>query len=615
MRKHSSGGGNKEQGPPTSALGRLKELPILLGLSMALVGLLSIASAKPLGFFLYRNYESLPDFLRQTLYRDYFSEAEFTDLVVSWSLPPAVLLVLGGVLVFAVAFTAVRQRNYERARLWNKAFAGVAIAGIILRTRAYLSDRSLWLDESFLALNFRDRSLAQMSFATLEYSQVAPLGFLTSVEFVSMYGDLTDLSLRLSPFLFGCSTVLVALSVSCRLFIKNSARLVFLLLISFSPSLVYYSQELKQYSAEVFAAMLSLYLLTNWGQNRVIRDGFIGGLIVLLAIPGPLLLISVAVAASVFISDSPKLATIARGIGARATTFGIWLVFGLVHLLHLTSQSTPESRATTTKFWANAGGFPPGDGIGSYVEWLVQAQKEFIWTGFGQASAAIPGVDGPGLTSIMIGLFLLFGLLIVNKGSVFALTSISLAIFLASLNLYPSSGRVWLYLIPSVAILLANILEMRKNSAILPNSLAETVRVGVYVVLAVPVLISLITFGKPAGSNDMKWLISQTDDRRSENVIVVSPDKPLIDWYGHQRQISDTPLFTADHLPIELASGKQIWIIKTHYDWRPIAESFDGTHIHTCSFEIEKTYFVALAPLADSAATRTDCSWVSSFYG
>jgi len=51
------------------------------------------------------------------------------------------------------------------------------IVGIVLRLRYYAFNRSLWLDESLLALNLIHRSYRQL-LKPLDYSQGSRLGFL-----------------------------------------------------------------------------------------------------------------------------------------------------------------------------------------------------------------------------------------------------------------------------------------------------------------------------------------------------------------------------------------------------------------------------------------------------
>src|SRR5947208_3639344 len=72
--------------------------------------------------------------------------------------------------------------------------------GIILRCGQYLANRSLWLDESFLALNIVQRSFSQL-LQPLSYGQGAPIAFLlVEKSFLQAFGN-NEYTLRLFPFL------------------------------------------------------------------------------------------------------------------------------------------------------------------------------------------------------------------------------------------------------------------------------------------------------------------------------------------------------------------------------------------------------------------------------
>ena len=78
--------------------------------------------------------------------------------------------------------------------------------GCILRLAQYLYNRSLWLDEAFLASSFTTRSLAGL-FDPLDYHQLAPFGFLAAVKFFVMIFGNSEHALRLFPLLCGIISV------------------------------------------------------------------------------------------------------------------------------------------------------------------------------------------------------------------------------------------------------------------------------------------------------------------------------------------------------------------------------------------------------------------------
>src|SRR5207249_2944193 len=74
--------------------------------------------------------------------------------------------------------------------------------GVIVRCVQYLANRSLWLDESMLALNITHRTFTQL-LQPLDYDQGAPFAFLIIERaFVQLLGN-SEYALRLFPLLAG----------------------------------------------------------------------------------------------------------------------------------------------------------------------------------------------------------------------------------------------------------------------------------------------------------------------------------------------------------------------------------------------------------------------------
>ena len=92
------------------------------------------------------------------------------------------------------------------------------VLGILLRLRQYLFDRSLWVDESMLALNIIRRSPAEL-LKPLDYSQAAPVGFLWLEKLAVHYFGSGEMALRFVPLLCGIGSVLLFLGVA-----RNSFR-------------------------------------------------------------------------------------------------------------------------------------------------------------------------------------------------------------------------------------------------------------------------------------------------------------------------------------------------------------------------------------------------------
>jgi Dolichyl-phosphate-mannose-protein mannosyltransferase len=152
------------------------------------------------------------------------------------------------------------SRNLDsicQSRRWLYA---LLLIGILLRLRTYLAARSLWLDESWLALNLIERDWAGLA-GVLDYDQAAPFGFLLGVKCaITTLGD-SELALRLLPFISGIAALLL-LPFFLRRYTGQLAAFFTLLLFAINYRMVYYSCELKQYSTDALATLV-LLLLTD----------------------------------------------------------------------------------------------------------------------------------------------------------------------------------------------------------------------------------------------------------------------------------------------------------------------------------------------------------------
>ncbi|MCS6994150.1 MAG: glycosyltransferase family 39 protein, partial [Anaerolineales bacterium] len=106
----------------------------------------------------------------------------------------------------------------------------------------------------------------------------APVGFLLLEKLVvTLLGD-GERALRLLPFLAGCAS-LILFYLLARQFLSPAGLLTALALLAISPMLVYYASEVKQYSSDVFVALLLLYLFTRPWSQRLSYGWLVAGLL------------------------------------------------------------------------------------------------------------------------------------------------------------------------------------------------------------------------------------------------------------------------------------------------------------------------------------------------
>ena len=130
---------------------------------------------------------------------------------------------------------------------------GLALLGIALRVLRYAQNRSLWLDEIFLAQNLIHKSAAALM-GPLDYRQGAPPLFLLLCKWtISMCGT-SELALRLAPLLAGIAGVCL-FALLARRILSGPAALAAIALFALLEPLIYYSSEVKQYSTDVLVTV------------------------------------------------------------------------------------------------------------------------------------------------------------------------------------------------------------------------------------------------------------------------------------------------------------------------------------------------------------------------
>lgn len=140
------------------------------------------------------------------------------------------------------------------------------LAGFVLRLRQYLVNRSLWLDEAMLANNILARTFAGL-FQPLDNNQGAPIGFLLLQKTVTLTLGDSEYALRLLPFLAGILSLTLMFALTRKVAGAFAGNLA-LALFAFSPALIYYTSEVKQYSSDVAIALGLCLLCLKYAQDN-----------------------------------------------------------------------------------------------------------------------------------------------------------------------------------------------------------------------------------------------------------------------------------------------------------------------------------------------------------
>src|ERR1043165_8221185 len=96
------------------------------------------------------------------------------------------------------------SHTYQRLIKW--AFILILFLGLLLRFYQYLMGRSLWEDETHLALNFMSRGFGRLA-KPLDYLQGAPILFLWIVKAIVKIFGYGEIAFRALPFISSILTV------------------------------------------------------------------------------------------------------------------------------------------------------------------------------------------------------------------------------------------------------------------------------------------------------------------------------------------------------------------------------------------------------------------------
>ncbi len=387
--------------------------------------------------------------------------------------------------------TLADASSIRRAWLVNTAIWVVVAIGIFLRLSQWWLDRSLFLDEAFVANNIQDRGIIQL-LGTLEYDQRAPYTFLIGVKaFWELFGP-SDLALRAIPLIAGILSLFVFRSLASKV-LNDAFQFVAVSIFAIAVPQIYYSAELKQYSTDVLIAITALNLLltepfslSDW--KRTFFFGCFG--ILAFQISFVSVFIFFAAGISLLFRAHGKLLDL---IPKLITVGSMWLVgFVLIYLIQLRwFDPDPDWKSLWSDSFLNAPLFSL-----SSLQWF---RDQFVHV------ATIPAGLAP--TSIACVL-LIFGSIRLTQSDpvkAFCLASpILVTLFAAVAGVYPFSGRVILFTAPSVILMVAygiqQQVELKREVTLLIASLAafalkdRGTALGVITTLSVAILLWRATF-------------------------------------------------------------------------------------------------------------------------
>lgn len=343
-----------------------------------------------------------------------------------------------------------QSSDLKTQNIWYSIIIG---CGIFVRLFHLFYNRSLWLDECYLATSLIKMNYIELVTHPLDYQQKAPIGFLWSVKTCIYLLGTNEMVLRLFPMLCGIVSIVLFIPVA-RYFLRPLAAVTAVAILAMAPPLVFHSVEIKQYSTELLATVLILYIYIRY-QHRLtwgslLTWGLSGAVILWFSY------------SSIFI-----LAGIATGISCKnlykrdwklffrqLVPFLLWLAgFALNYLLFTHKHAESKWAAEWFDFYHYFMPLPPVNM--EELRWYPAALYHLIayplglsWKLYTGNSVLLKAIlNTPWLP--LIGLFYGIWLFIQEKKYALILLFPFLFMCLASgLKLYPLNERFWVFICP-----------------------------------------------------------------------------------------------------------------------------------------------------------------------
>jgi len=268
-----------------------------------------------------------------------------------------------------MARPGAKPAGLSRPYLTGLAVAPIFGAAIYFRL-SELGSRNLWTDEAWVAL----AAMQPTAKAALAAGQSTPPFYLLTIwAMVQLWGQ-SEMVLRSLSWLFGVGTLVLVWRFSRRL-VEAPAALLALAAVAFSPIMVYYSKELKQYSGDAFFALGVLWL-TERLQARQGRQGWLA-----LALAGVVGLgFSQPLIFTLPVAGAVLWVTLPQGQRLRLASLGaVWLLTAAgYYLLFIRGGIDRE----LVSYWIQD--FPDFSGLLPFFRWLGPALYRYFWYFLGE---------------------------------------------------------------------------------------------------------------------------------------------------------------------------------------------------------------------------------------
>lgn len=425
------------------------------------------------------------------------------------------------------SFAPSRPDRDRRPSFAPALIAGAAALFLVYQWRL---GRMLWLDEEMVAINLRERSIAQLA-GRLSLGQAAPYGWLVVQRLVITFAGTHERALRALPLLFGLALLATSVWIGRR-WLATTGAIILAFLSAVGQWVWFNALELKHYSADACFALL-LPGLAVWAieTDRVVAWWIVAAIAQWLS-NGALFVAPVGAAIIVAArgSGGPRFnpgAAIRHGLGAGAV---VWMLSFTVN--YLVTLGPVRSNEFLLSYWRNA--FPPASagGLVASIRWVVDQLPRL---------ASNPAGSGYGLWFWLAAAagFASTTRAPVRLRAAFALVPLS-ALVWAAVRLVPLFERLSLWIVPAAYVgvalaadAVAGLAASARRSRQIPLVIiaaAAAVIVGAIVADIARRGATYLSFDEPVANHEV-------DDRTA------------VRWLARQQQPGDVWVTTHNALP------------------------------------------------------------------
>lgn len=358
--------------------------------------------------------------------------------------------------------TSTLQQLFARSTYQHYLLAILVLLGCFFRLFHFVYNRSFFIDELFLSTNLVKLSFWRLFHQPLLYQQKAPIGYLVISHILVLLFGKHESALRLFPLLSGLTGLLLFVPVA-RTLLRPWAAVLAVGFLSLGYPAIYHSVEAKQYSTELCATVVALYIycrMCNMHQvGPLLGWGVLGALLPWFSFPTIFVLLSVGLALCLQAIRHKSYIILCWHLFIGF----IWLFnFGLVYYFFMSKYH--DSGWLNNFFTVKYDAYLPLEGFQRILNWSMHKYYDFLSHPLGVVLEVDNQLNYHGFKHflkmgwvypplMLAGAYFLFR----KNISVLCLLLIPVVVVLltSALHIYPFYQRFTLFLTPVIILLIA----------------------------------------------------------------------------------------------------------------------------------------------------------------